>query len=667
MSLCFLNFKSIFRLSIAYFFYIFILCRVIQILCFGQLLSYFTPGQKEISKDGAWLYAAGIVAPTLLKVITFHPFMLYSCSIGIKMRLGCAGLVYRKILKLSKATTDTGLSGRAINILSNDLGVLDSTMTYVHDAYRGPVEIFFFGYLMYQEIGISAVIGVGFMLLFLPVQALAAKKTASFRRRAAARTDIRVKLMNEIIQGIQVIKMYAWEKPFAAVIAKIRKSELSSIRGGTYIQAALYSIYMISGISVFLSLVSYVLSGHRLTAKNVFTVSSYFNALIDSFVQCWPMALTCWAQTYVSARRVKEFLLQEGSIDYKIGEERGDGFGRIGTSKRILDENSAENAIIFQNVTAYWDNRDSEDKFILKGVNFEVKTGELMAVIGPVGAGKTSLLNVIIGELNLQDGEATINGTVSYASQENWVFEGTIQDNIVFTENFDQSRYDKVVEACALRADFSVFPCGDQTIVGERGISLSGGQKARVNLARAVYKNADIYLLDDPLSAVDTHVGHHIFQQCIKRFLKDKTCILVTHQLQFLKDIEHILLINVGRIQAQGSFQDLLDRESSKFLNGIQSSGSGEQKKNLEGKADEHDEKGFSNRTAPVSNAADRVEQQAEGSVGVEVYKSYFRTMDNWFLFLVISALFFITRALLSGVDYFLSRWLALEWAADAG
>lgn len=596
----------------------------------------------------AWLYAAGIVVPVLLKVIVFHPYMLYSFFLGTKMRLGCAGLVYRKILRLSKTATNDGLSGRAINILSNDLGMFDPALTFIHDLYRGPIEALLFGYLMYLEIGLSAVIGIGFMLLFLPVQTLAAKKTATFRERATARTDVRVKLMNEIIQGIQVIKMYAWEKSFAAVIAKIRASELSAIRGGIYIQAALNSIYMISGISVFLSLVSYVLFGNALTAKKVFTVSTFFNALSDSFVQYWPMAMTFGAQAYVSAKRVGEFLLQDEEVN---SEKSGKGIPR-----RIHNGDSDKKSVIFEKATAYWNSKDSKESIAIKNFSFEVSPGELMAVVGPVGAGKSSLLNVILGELDLQYGTALINGRISYACQENWVFEGTIQDNIVFIEDFDQARYNKVVEVCALKTDFKLLPYGDQTIVGERGISLSGGQKARVNLARAIYKKADIYLLDDPLSAVDTHVGHHIFEQCIKEYLKDKICILVTHQLQFLKDVEHVLLINAGEIQAQGSFSKLQNMESIKFLGETHDEKGDEEEKpdKIKGEAAEGEaliEK------SEKDNSDERKEQQAEGAVGFGVYKSYFGAMDGCFILLIIFSLFIAARTTLTGVDYFLSRW----------
>lgn len=181
-------------------------------------------------------------------------------------------------------------------------------------------------------------------------------------------------------------------------------------------------------------------------------------------------------------------------------------------------------------------------------------------------SGKSTLLNVIIGELDVDDGDCIINGSMSYASQETWLFEGTVRSNIVFIESFDQKRYKEVVRVCGLERDFKLMPNGDLTVVGERGISLSGGQKARISLARAVYKQADIYLLDDPLSAVDSHVGKHLFQECIQQFLKNKICILVTHQLQHLKDVNHLVLMYHGRIESQGTYADVQQCSAESFL-----------------------------------------------------------------------------------------------------
>lgn len=213
-----------------------------------------------------------------------------------------------------------------------------------------------------------------------------------------------------------------------------------------------------------------------------------------------------------------------------------------------IDANAQNKCVIFKNVTAMWDNSQCG----IEDVSFEIKENQFCAIIGPVGSGKSTILHTILNELEIDNGELTVNGVVSYSAQEPWLFEASVRQNILFTEEYDENRYREVIRVCALQRDLELLPYADLTLVGERGISLSGGQKARVSLARAIYRRADIYLLDDPLSAVDSVVGKHIFDNCIKEFLKDKICILVTHQEQYLKASNHIVLMDMGKVQVQG-------------------------------------------------------------------------------------------------------------------
>lgn len=183
-------------------------------------------------------------------------------------------------------------------------------------------------------------------------------------------------------------------------------------------------------------------------------------------------------------------------------------------------------------------------------LQFQVKSHQLVGVVGPVGSGKSTLLQTILKELVPKEGRVDVKGSISYVSQEPWIFCGSVRQNIIFGQEFNKKKYEEVVKVCALERDFILFPYGDRTLVGERGVSLSGGQRARINLARAVYKDADIYLLDDPLSAVDTHVGKHLFDQCIGGYLKNKCVVLVTHQLQYLSNVHCIYLLEEGEVSS---------------------------------------------------------------------------------------------------------------------
>ncbi|KAI8123085.1 putative multidrug resistance-associated protein lethal(2)03659 [Lucilia cuprina] len=678
--------------------------KALQPLFLGGLVAYFANGQTAISERSAYLFAGGIVLCSIVPVLTFHPFIFYIFQVGTKIRLALSGLIYRKCLQISKSASNDGLRGRAINILSNDLGRFDVALCFLHDIWKGPIESLVIGYLMYREIGMSAVIGVAFMLSFIPLQAWAAKKAAYYRQRTAERTDLRVKLMNEIIQGIQVIKMYAWEKSFAKVVAEVRLKEVKAIRGTSYIHAALSCTSMISPLSVFLALVSYVYMGDTLTAKRVYTVSSYFNMLNDSMVHFWPLSITFIAEACVSARRCKEFLLDGDQaeaplkLEKKLKKKKANKSQNKDQNKntveklnfidnrikapiesspvrnvRTLNINAGSKGVILRNATATWDS-DSSHSYTspaISNLNVEINEKTLAAIVGPVGSGKSTFLNVLLGEVQIDSGEVLVNGKVSYCSQEPWVFEGTIRDNVVFVEDYNERRYKRVLKVCALERDLELLPRGDLTIVGERGVSLSGGQKARINLARAVYRKADIYLLDDPLSAVDTHVGKHIFERCINDFLSSKVRILVTHQLQYLFDVEQLLLMGSGRIVAQGSYQELQRSKQFQFLaqthhecgggdtTGDEVSVSSHLSRSDSEKSMEH----YYHLLRPDEKPVEDVnkEAQAIGSVKLDVYLSYFKALESTFILILIVGLFICARIMLNGVDYFLSRWVIWE------
>lgn len=303
-------------------------------------------------------------------------------------------------------------------------------------------------------------------------------------------------------------------------------------------------------ISIFASILAYVLFGYNITAEQVFVLTSFYNILRQSMTVFFPQGISQVAEASVSIRRLNNYMLYE---ETQIANETK---ALHGLERKQID---GENGIFIRNATAKWTESCADNT--LTNVTLNVTPGQLLAVIGPVGSGKTSLLHAILKELPLKQGSVEVKGEISYASQEPWLFAGSVRQNILFGLPMNKERYRTVVKVCALERDFTLFPYGDKTIVGERGVSLSGGQRARINLARAVYKEADVYLLDDPLSAVDTHVGKELFENCVTGFLRDKTCILITHQLQYLKEVDHIIILESGMVKAEGRFRNFLLRE----------------------------------------------------------------------------------------------------------
>lgn len=493
--------------------------------------------------------------------------------------------------------------------------------------------------------------------------------SATFRNKTTKRTDIRVRLMNEIINGIQIIKFYAWEGNFAKVIEKTRKKELRAVKGSNYIMALLYSMWAVSRVSLFLTMITYVYAGNVLTARKVFIVSAFYNILNESMVHFWPLAISFCAEGFVSTRRLKEFLLikeakplvkssnENASDDIKKTNRTIEAFATLVPTGRVHHPESPTRGLIsFENVTAAWVNEDGESVVGLTSINIKFEPGHLYAIVGSVGSGKTSILHAVLGELELDSGLLEVHGALSYANQESFVFEGSVRSNILFTEEYDAARYSEVVSVCGLAKDFEIFEHGDDTLVGEKGISLSGGQKARINLARAVYRKADIYLLDDPLSAVDSHVGKNIFKQCVLRFLKNKTVLLVTHQIQHLHRVENIIVMSSGQVKAIGSYQELEKMDVPLLM-----PSHGHDKNEVDEKA----VKSPAKQLLPVDDNESLPEEvketQEAGTISLSVYKKYFSSIKSVPLVIVVLTLRVLNQALASFIDYFVAQWVNWE------
>lgn len=483
------------------------------------------------------------------------------------------------------------------------------------------------------------------------------------------------------------------------------RKELKSIRGTMIIRGILLSFNIISRFSIFLSLASYVYFGNVFTARQVFIVTAYFNFLYDSMLHFWPIALTSVAECYVSIKRIEQFLLlpedkmaaqnqieesnnkknkkgTESTPTYITNTIAGMGGGKEHTNMAFMpdvlntgksmprfepgftrNESASSKGVIFKNVTAMWGRESEGQKTGIENIDIEVEEDEMCAIIGPVGSGKSTILQAILEEIEVDKGELNVNGIVSYAAQEPWLFEGTVRENILFTQKYDAARYKEVIRVCALERDLQLLPYGDYTIIGERGISLSGGQRARINLARAIYRRADIYLLDDPLSAVDTLVGKHIYDKCIQQFLRDKVCILVTHQVQYLKKARHVVLLHAGKIEAQGSYAEI----HYSYYNSLRRMSSARDE-TLTKKAVEVECQETSTGQREQDYAAqqdNRKEIQNVGSVSLDVYKSYFKSVENILLITVVGILVTVGQIAISSIDWFMSRWV--NWETEIG
>ncbi|NXL41227.1 MRP3 protein, partial [Podilymbus podiceps] len=515
-----------------------------------QLLSVLISFIKNKDAPAWWGYliAALMFICAVLQTLILHQHFQYCFVTGMRLRTGITGVIYRKSLVITNSAKRSSTVGEIVNLMSVDAQRFMDLMTFLNMLWSAPLQIFLALYFLWQTLGPSVLAGVAVMVLLIPFNAAIAMKTRAFQVEQMRYKDSRIKLMNEILGGIKVLKLYAWEPSFSEKVLEIRKNELRVLKKSAYLNSlstfAWISAPFLVALTTFAVYVS-VDEKNILDAEKAFVSLSLFN-ILKFPLNMLPQVIGNIAQTSVSLKRIQQFLSHD-ELDPNCVETKVIAPG---------------NAISVTNAAFSW---GKELKPSLKDINLLVPSGTLVAVVGHVGCGKSSLVSALLGEMEKLEGEVAVKGSVAYVPQQAWIQNATLKDNILFGQAPNEQKYQNVLEACALKTDLDVLPGGDQTEIGEKGINLSGGQRQRVSLARAVYSNSDIYLLDDPLSAVDSHVAKHIFDKVIgpDGVLKGKTRILVTHGISFLPQVDHIVVLVDGKISEMGSYQDLLKQNKA--------------------------------------------------------------------------------------------------------
>ncbi|XP_072433975.1 ATP-binding cassette sub-family C member 4 isoform X2 [Chiloscyllium punctatum] len=636
--------------------------RVAQPIMLGKVINYFenyNPGDTEAYKV-AFGYAAGISLCTLSLAILHHLYFFHVQRCGMKLRIAMCHMIYKKALLLSNVALAKTTTGQIVNLLSNDVNKFDQLTIFLHFLWVGPLQAIVVGVLLWQEIGPSCLAGMVILLILMPTQTIFGKLFSELRSKTAILTDNRIRIMNEVISGMRIIKMYAWETPFTNLIAQVRKKEIAKVLLSSYLRALnMASFFIASKMILFFTFLVYVLLGNTITASHVFVTVSLYSAVRLTVTLFFPAAIQTASEGLISIRRIKGFLILEEI------KRPNDG----------MQNSENDYSVHVQDLTCFWDKTIETPS--LQHISFSVKPRELVAVIGPVGAGKSSILAAILGELAKENGILDIKGKIAYCAQQPWVFPGTVRSNILFGKEYQRTKYENIITACALKRDLELFQDGDLTQIGDRGVTLSGGQKARINLARSVYQDADIYLLDDPLSAVDAEVGRHLFEQCITGVLKNKPRILVTHQLQYLSAADQILILREGQMVVKGNFKQLLnsgidfscllkrdeedEQTDSHTATKITKERTLSQTSNLSlsSSTQSHKEGLFEPLEESVVSATPE-ESHSEGSVGFKIYKKYFLAGANGFMLMVVIILNLVTQ-----VSYVLQDWWLSYWATS--
>lgn len=514
----------------------------------------------NIVLDGCLLILSNLLALSLS-----HPYFFQTWHIGMKCRIAACYLVYKKALRLSQSAMSETTVGQMVNLLSNDVNRFDLVAQSIPALVIAPIQaavvitilsLFYLG-LYPTMASLSAII------IYVLIQTSMGRGFSKFRSQTAKRTDERVRLMNEIILAMRIIKMYGWEKPFKQLVSVARRREITTIGVASILRSINQTLFFVSSkIIVFVALITYVLMGNSFNPEIVFVSIGLANLIRLSLTLFFPTAISYSAETLISCKRINNFLLlpeiNNSSSSYKVSSDLY-GCKYVVTMNKVYASWAAKDQDTIATSDARW--------AIIRNLSLQIKPRDLVLIVGRVGSGKSSTLMSMLGELPIASGRLEVNGKISYASQEAWIFSGTIRDNILFGLSYDADRYNEVIRVCSLERDIEILIDGDMTIVGERGVSLSGGQKARVNLARALYNEADIYILDDPLSAVDAPVAKHIFNESLRTFLKKKTVILATHQLQFLRYATKVLVVDRDSPAAYGTLQEVMESEAFAVVN----------------------------------------------------------------------------------------------------
>uniref|UniRef100_A0A8C3D4E9 ABC-type glutathione-S-conjugate transporter n=1 Tax=Cairina moschata TaxID=8855 RepID=A0A8C3D4E9_CAIMO len=471
----------------------------------------FIEDQEAPSWHG-YFYAFIMVLLACLQTMFEQRYMYMCLVLGLKLKTVVTGLVYRKILIMSNASRKAVTVGEIVNLISVDVQKLMDLIIYFNGTWLAPIRIIICFVFLWQLLGPSALTSIAVFLFLLPLNFMITKKRSHFQMK---HKDERAKLTNAILSDIKVIKLYGWEKTFMEKVLGIRKQELKALKRSQI----LFSIAF-----VMFAVYTLVDNTHILDAQKAFVSLTLINILntAHSFL---PFSINAVVQAKVSLNRLAAIL--------------------------NLEELNPESS-----------NRNTSD---CGEIDLTVPQGSLIAIVGQVGAGKSSLLSALLGELEQTDGCMTMKGTAAYVPQQAWIQNASVEDNILFGNEMDEAWFNSVVDACALQPDLESFPAGQKSEIGEKGINISGGQKQRVNLARAVYQKASIYLLDDPLSAVDAHVGQHIFEHVLgpNGLLRNKTRVLVTHTIGILHQVDNIVVLVDGMISEIGSYQELLQRNGA--------------------------------------------------------------------------------------------------------
>ncbi|KAF9920355.1 hypothetical protein FBU30_009841 [Linnemannia zychae] len=614
--------------------------------------------------------------------------------------------------KDNDSSNDSNKPINVSNLIAVDIKKMEDFFCYIYEIYGFPLQFGLATAQLYFLLGPTALVGAAFMLITLPIPAWLFSAVMKLFRDIMNTKDSRMDALNEMLSAIRIVKFFGWEGKFIEKITAARENELKQTRK-TYVRMALADTvwFIVPLLNIVVLIVTYTrIFGHEMSASILFTTMSLFNIMRNS-LNNMPWVFQNAMRASISLKRINRFLQEEDII-------RDTTITKLAPKARQTSENSSPQPVIgFMNATFSWPNKEvsnvinskaeaknqswiqkikakfsrkasgpniaetavaaapeaPKERFQLKNLSIDFPVGKLSVIVGPTGSGKSALLLALLGELDRVEGHMflprldygtprrTTGSGIAYVSQTAWLQNTTIRDNILFGKKFDQDRYDAVVEGCALATDFEILESGDMTEIGEQGITLSGGQKQRVSLARAIYSDASILLLDDCLSAVDTHTGKHLFQTLNGPLLEGRTILMATHQVQLtLSSADLVVVLDKGCIVGAGTPEQAV---TSGWVDNVSLAAptpdNGSEISTLDG----NDEDGGPAKKVKKAAAKKNIvkltedEKKNEGAVSWKVYKAYFTASGGFIIWFMVVGLLTLNQAMGMSQNIWFAYW----------
>ncbi|KAL9238615.1 hypothetical protein vseg_013011 [Gypsophila vaccaria] len=496
---------------------------------------------KRVFKNEGYVLVCAFCGAKLVECLAQRHWFFRLQVIGVRMKAVLTESIYKKALTISCQSKQGHSSGEMINFMSVDAERIGDFGWHIHEPWLVIVQVVLALLLLYKSLGLASIAALASTVVIMLMNYPLATLSEKYQEKLMESKDKRMKATSEILKNMRILKLQAWEMKFLSKVIELRTVENGWLKRFLYTQAITFFIFF--GTPTFVSVVTFatcMIMGIPLETGKILSALATIGILQEP-IYCLPDTISMLIQTKVSLDRIASFMCLD-DLDPN-------------TVKRLPKADS-EVAVEICGGNFSWD--PSVPRPTLKDINLVVHHGMRVAVCGTVGSGKSTLLSCILGEVPKLSGILRLSGSTAYVPQSPWIQSGKIVDNILFGQKMNDEKYDRVLEACSLKKDLEILSFGDQTVIGERGINLSGGQKQRIQIARALYQDSDMYLFDDPFSAVDAHTGSHLFKECLLGLLKSKTVIYVTHQVEFLPSADLILVMKDGRILQAGKYNDIL-------------------------------------------------------------------------------------------------------------